>query len=166
MCLCTRVRSLTLSFSISPFLPPSLPPSLPLLPLLFSFLLLSFHPPSLYLLPPLSFLSFPIFDFLVFHPLLPSHLHQSSCLLCPYTSLCLLSLSLSVRESRGWELMFTTPPLERVPHRIALNVRSVAGASGGPTLAVVIGKRRVGVVLGEDYCIEQVAIPALLWGSC
>ena len=59
--------------------------------------------------------------------------------------------------------MFTTPPLERVPHRIALNVRSVAGASGGPTLAVVIGKRRVSVVLGEDYCIEQVAIPAPLW---
>ena len=58
---------------------------------------------------------------------------------CVCDSLCSL-LSLSVRESRGWELMFTTPPLERVPHRIALNVRSVAGASGGPTLAVVVGR--------------------------
>ena len=80
-------------------------------------------------------------------------LTQGSCLICPYTSLCLLSSSLSVRESRGWELMFTTPPLERVPHRIALNVRSVAGASGGPTLAVVIGKWDMRVVLGGGTLI-------------
>ena len=65
-----------------------------------------------------------------------------------------LLLSLSVRESRGWELMFTTPPLERVPHRIALNVRSVAGASGGPTLAVVVGRYgEVGVILGRGTVI-------------
>ena len=51
--------------------------------------------------------------------------------------------------------MFTTPPLERVPHRIALNVRSVAGASGGPTLAVVVGRYgEVGVILGRGTVIS------------
>ncbi len=45
----------------------------------------------------------------------------------------------SVRESRGWEMTFSTPPLERVPHRIALNTRNVGGAGGGPVLAVVLG---------------------------
>ncbi len=46
---------------------------------------------------------------------------------------------LTVRESRGWEVVFTTPTLERVPQRIALNTR-VAGGQGGPILAAVVGK--------------------------
>lgn len=47
---------------------------------------------------------------------------------------------LSVRESRGWEMVFTTPPLERVPQRVALNTRSVGGGGGGgPRLAAVLG---------------------------
>ena len=51
-----------------------------------------------------------------------------------------------MRESRGWEMVFTTPPLERVPQRIALNTRNVGGAGavgggggGGPVLAAVVG---------------------------
>ena len=47
----------------------------------------------------------------------------------------------SVRESRGWEMVFTTPPLERVPQRVALNTRSVGGGGGGgPRLAAVLGE--------------------------
>ncbi len=45
----------------------------------------------------------------------------------------------SVRESRGWEMTFITPPLERVPQRIALSTRNVGGTGGGPVLAVVLG---------------------------
>jgi hypothetical protein len=50
----------------------------------------------------------------------------------------------SVRESRGWDVLFTTPPLERVPQRIALNTTvsmRAAGAAGstGPILAAALG---------------------------
>lgn len=45
-----------------------------------------------------------------------------------------------VRESRGWDVIYTTPPLERVPQRIALNTRMVGGAHGGPIVAAVLGK--------------------------
>ena len=46
---------------------------------------------------------------------------------------------LSAKECRGWDLVFTSPPLERVPQRIALTTRPVGGASGAPILAVVLG---------------------------
>ena len=46
---------------------------------------------------------------------------------------------LAVKESRGWEVVFTTPTLERVPQRIALNAR-IAGSQGGPILAAVVGE--------------------------
>ena len=83
-----------------------------------SFLLL---PPSV--LPPLSFLPPPSF-------LLPSFP------LCP--SMC------SVRESRGWEVVFTSPPLEKPPQRIALSSRVVGhGVPGGPLLAAVLGKHQL-----------------------
>ena len=41
-------------------------------------------------------------------------------------------------------MVFTTPPLERVPQRIALNTRSIGGGGGGgthggPILAAVLG---------------------------
>ena len=50
----------------------------------------------------------------------------------------------SVRESRGWDVLFTTPLLERVPQRIALNTtvstRAAGGAGNtGPVLAAVLG---------------------------
>ena len=47
---------------------------------------------------------------------------------------------LSVRESLGWEVVFTTPPLQRVPQRIALNARPTSAALGGPVLAAVLGR--------------------------
>ena len=38
-------------------------------------------------------------------------------------------------------MLFTTPPLERVPQRVALNTRSVGGGGGGgPRLAAVLGE--------------------------
>ncbi len=43
-------------------------------------------------------------------------------------------------HSRGWELVFTTPPLEKSPQRIALNGRVTATALGDKLLAVVLGK--------------------------
>ncbi|XP_064402995.1 BTB/POZ domain-containing protein KCTD3-like isoform X2 [Halichondria panicea] len=45
---------------------------------------------------------------------------------------------LTVKECRGWEVVFTTPTLERVPQRIALNTR-ISGGQGGPILAAVVG---------------------------
>ena len=56
---------------------------------------------------------------------------------------CIVSVP-SVRESRGWDVLFTTPPLERVPQRIALNTTvsmraAGAGGSTGPILAAVLG---------------------------
>ena len=46
----------------------------------------------------------------------------------------------SVRESRGWEAVFTSPPLEKPPQRIALSSRVVGhGVPGGPLLAAVLG---------------------------
>jgi hypothetical protein len=47
---------------------------------------------------------------------------------------------LGVRESRGWEAVFTSPPLEKPPQRIALSSRVVGhGVPGGPLLAAVLG---------------------------
>ena len=43
-------------------------------------------------------------------------------------------------HSRGWELVFTSPPLEKSPQRIALNGRVTATALGDKLLAVVLGK--------------------------
>ena len=54
---------------------------------------------------------------------------------------------LTVKESRGWEVAFTTPTLERVPQRIALNAR-IAGSQGGPILAAVVGEWCVCVCVG------------------
>ena len=50
----------------------------------------------------------------------------------------------SVRESRGWEVVFTSPPLEKPPQRIALSSRVVGhGVPGGPLLAAVLGKHQL-----------------------
>ncbi|XP_019849833.1 PREDICTED: SH3KBP1-binding protein 1 isoform X2 [Amphimedon queenslandica] len=46
---------------------------------------------------------------------------------------------LSARESKGWELIHTTPPLERRPQCIALNARVTATSLGDKILAVVLG---------------------------
>jgi hypothetical protein len=46
---------------------------------------------------------------------------------------------LCAKESKGWELIYTTPPLERVPSCIALNARVTAASLGDKMLAVVLG---------------------------
>lgn len=51
-----------------------------------------------------------------------------------------VSLSLRVRESRGWEVIFSTPLLDKAPQRVSLNTRSASGVSGEPILAAVVGK--------------------------
>ena len=45
----------------------------------------------------------------------------------------------SAKESKGWELIHTTPPLERRPQCIALNARVTATSLGDKILAVVLG---------------------------
>ena len=47
---------------------------------------------------------------------------------------------LRVRESRGWEVIFSTPLLDKPPQRISLNTRSAGGTAGEPILAAVVGK--------------------------
>ena len=53
----------------------------------------------------------------------------------------------SARESRGWDLVFTTPTLERVPQRIALNARCTATSLGDKMLAAVLGQFHWDIVL-------------------
>ena len=53
----------------------------------------------------------------------------------------LYSLSLlRVRESRGWEVIFSTPLLDKAPQRVSLNTRSAGGVAGEPILAAVVGE--------------------------
>lgn len=54
-----------------------------------------------------------------------------------WTNSCLPSFYSRVRESRGWEVIFTTPPLDRHPQRVCLNTRYVGGTA---ILAAAIGK--------------------------
>ena len=52
----------------------------------------------------------------------------------------IICVSYRARESRGWELIYTTPPLERVPQCIALNARVTATATlGDRMLAALLG---------------------------
>ena len=48
-------------------------------------------------------------------------------------------ITCSAKESKGWELIYTTPPLEKVPSCIALNARVTAASLGDKMLAVVLG---------------------------
>ena len=75
----------------------------------------------------------------------PSQSLSLSLSLSTFLSISILSSCLcSVRESRGWELVFTSPPLEKPPQRIALSSRVVGhGVLGGPLLAAVLGKIRI-----------------------
>ena len=43
----------------------------------------------------------------------------------------------SVRESRGWEVIFSTPLLDKSPQRMTLDTRSMGS---GVILAAVVGK--------------------------
>ncbi len=53
---------------------------------------------------------------------------------------CNVCVSYRARESRGWELIYTTPPLERVPQCIALNARVTATTTlGDRMLAALLG---------------------------
>lgn len=45
--------------------------------------------------------------------------------------------SARVRESRGWEVVFSTPLLDKPPQRVTLNTRSAGGVA---ILAAVVGK--------------------------
>ncbi len=54
-------------------------------------------------------------------------------------SLC-ARLKFRVRESRGWEVIFSTPLLDKPPQRISLNTRSAGASAGEPILAAVVGK--------------------------
>lgn len=52
----------------------------------------------------------------------------------------IIIINFSARESKGWELVYTTPPLERVPQYISLNARVTATSIlGDKMLAVVLG---------------------------
>ena len=47
----------------------------------------------------------------------------------------------SVKESRGWELVFTSPHLDKPPQRIALSSRVMGhGVPRGPLLAAALGE--------------------------
>ena len=66
-----------------------------------------------------------------------------------------LSFFISARESRGWELLYTTPPLERVPQCIALNARVTATSLGDKLLAAVLGKCLCVHLLGKHFCFKK-----------
>ena len=44
-----------------------------------------------------------------------------------------------MKESRGWELVFTTPLLERPPHKIAVNAKVIGNVLGDKMLAYSTG---------------------------
>ena len=62
----------------------------------------------------------------------------------------------SARESRGWDLVFTTPTLERVPQRIALNARCTATSLGDKMLAAVLGQ----LTYNETLCCAEGVVAA------
>ena len=52
------------------------------------------------------------------------------------TTMC---ISCRVKESCGWELMFTTPYLDRPPQKIAVNAKVIGNGLGDKTLAYSTG---------------------------
>jgi len=44
-----------------------------------------------------------------------------------------------VKESRGWELVFTTPHLDRPPQKIAVNAKVIGNGLGDKMLAYSTG---------------------------
>ena len=56
-----------------------------------------------------------------------------------------------VRESRGWEVIFSTPLLDKPPQRVSLNTRSTGGVAREPILAAVIGEGVVHLLLLHFY---------------
>ena len=51
----------------------------------------------------------------------------------------LLLMLCRVKESRGWELVFTTPYLERPPQKIAVNAKVIGNGLGDKMLAYSTG---------------------------
>ena len=51
----------------------------------------------------------------------------------------LLLMLCRVKESRGWELVFTTPYLETPPQKIAVNAKAIGNGLGDKMLAYSIG---------------------------
>ena len=51
----------------------------------------------------------------------------------------MMCISCRVKESRGWELMFTTPYLDRPPQKIAVNAKVIGNGLGDKMLAYSTG---------------------------
>ena len=51
----------------------------------------------------------------------------------------MMCVSCRVKESRGWELMFTTPYLDRPPQKIAVNTKVIGNGLGDKMLAYSTG---------------------------
>ena len=45
-----------------------------------------------------------------------------------------------MKESRGWELVFTSPHLDRPPNKIAINAKVISNSLGDKMLAYSIGE--------------------------
>jgi len=45
-----------------------------------------------------------------------------------------------MKESRGWELVFTSPHLDRRPSKIAINAKVISNSLGDKMLAYSIGE--------------------------
>ena len=59
-----------------------------------------------------------------------------------YYTVCMIVVLLilcRVKESRGWELVFTTPYLERPPQKIAVNAKVIGNGLGDKMLAYSTG---------------------------
>ena len=59
--------------------------------------------------------------------------HYTVCMIVLLLILC------RVKESRGWELVFTTPYLERPPQKIAVNAKVIGNGLGDKMLAYSTG---------------------------
>ena len=52
----------------------------------------------------------------------------------------MVMVSCRVKESRGWELMFTTPYLDKPPQKIAVNAKVISNGLGDKMLAYSTGR--------------------------
>ena len=60
--------------------------------------------------------------------------------MCVYVCVCeMVLVSCRVKESRGWELVFTTPYLDKPPQKIAVNAKVIGNGLGDKMLAYSTG---------------------------
>ena len=77
----------------------------------------------------------------------------------------MVMISCRVKESRGWELMFTTPYLDKPPQKIAVNAKVIGNGLGDKMLAYSIG-RYIYCTISECYirvCYVLIDPTAFLW---